>query len=192
LLFTLLPWRNTRHSQFTKLWEEYSSPEMLRALQTLYDLWDDCEGDADRIVDTFVERYGDSPPGDTRLYAARRKVSHYFQRLAVLDAKGLIPRRFRREWFGLSMDAVAILHPIETRAMRQILPVREMPEELLPESPSVDLNRMFGLYNRWRRMVRRRQRIPAETGYLARLLLLGRSSLPSWFWRKQRARKRSQ
>jgi hypothetical protein len=187
VVFALLAWHNTRHSQFMELWKEYQTPEMLRALRMLHGLWEECEKRVERkprvtieqrreqtnkaVVAMFVKRYR---AGDVELDEARRKVSHFFQRLALLNDYRLIPYRFRREWFGVTLHVIAVLYPIETEAMKQVIPGKKyLPEELPMQGLHTDFGRMFGLYNEWRRMQRRKQPVERMHDVLLLAWLLG-------------------
>jgi hypothetical protein len=158
VIFAFSVWRNTRHNLFVSLWQEYKTPEMLESLQMFYELWDECEGDPQEIADKYVECYG-GPTGG-RLHEARRMVSHFFQRLALLDSTRLIPRRFRREWYGVSLDVIAVLHPIETNAMKRLVSEKVLPSEFHLENLSADFTRLFGMYNKWRRWIKKTKKCP--------------------------------
>jgi hypothetical protein len=141
--------REKKHELFLSLWKEYGSNEMLDAMRALYQLWKGCRGESAKIVDEYVNRYrqGDS------LHYQRRLVSLLYQRLAFLNEHKLIPKEFRKEWLGVSLDVIAILYPIETDAMREITKDEpELPPELdLKKVDSADQRRMFTLYNTWRK-----------------------------------------
>jgi hypothetical protein len=145
LIFAFLAWRNTRHNLFISLWQEYSSPEMFNALSMLYGLWRESQGDPSRVVDKYIESY---KYRGTKLHEERRRVSHFYQRLALLKTYRLIPRRFKRRWFGLNLESVAILHPIETVAIPEMLKGPDFPPSLDTHGArSEDNIRMFEMYN---------------------------------------------
>jgi hypothetical protein len=122
---------------------------MLECLQEMYRLWKANGGDPDRIVGEYVERVR---KGDTELHNQRRRVSFLFQKLAFLYYHRLIPPEFRREWLGFSLEAIAVLMPIETKALPQIVDGPPFPPTLeLIGVKSLDFRRMFWLYNEGRR-----------------------------------------
>jgi hypothetical protein len=138
--------REKRYDIFLSLWQEYSSREMLACLQALYQLWFDKRGSSEQIVKEYVARY---ESGDLELHYQRRVVSFLFQKLAFLYYHNLIPREFRKEWLGFSLEVIAILKPIELMAMPEILKNQPpFPASLdLHEIGSKDFRRMFRLYN---------------------------------------------
>lgn len=147
LLALALTQRGKKIDSFLILWKEYSTPEMLKSLLVMYTLWNDCGGDNQKIAEAYEAKLRE---GDFTLHNHRRRVSLLFQQLAFMYHNRLIPRKFRKKWLGFSIGVIAILYPIETKALPNFLKGQpEFPDELdLKEISSIDFRRMFTLYNR--------------------------------------------
>ncbi len=141
--------RARKHDLFLALWQEYGSPEMLDALMAVYRLWNERGGVSEEIAEEYVRRFS---AGDLTLHERRRRVSLLFRKLAFLHHHRLIPAEFRRDLAGFDLDAIAVLHPIETQAMPRILQGEpQFPRALeADKAGSEESRRMFQLYNRMR------------------------------------------
>ena len=167
--------REKKYDLFLSLWKQYGSRETLDALRAVYNLWTENEGKTEKIVKEYIRRFHKK---DDSLHYQRRTVSFLYQMLAFLYFHNLIPKEFRKEWLGFNLGAIAVLHPIETIAMKKILNKQAKFPDLLDMKgiESIDFRRMFELYNT---AGRRKKKDPlVELDELIRLQLLARSSVP--------------
>lgn len=151
ILAVWLTQRTKKFEFFLSLWKEYSTPEMLESMLELFKFWNKYGPDNDAVAKEYEKRFRD---GDMVLHNHRRRVSLLYQKLAFLHDRRLIPRTFRKKWLGFTIEVIAILYPIETIALPNALKDElEFPPFLdLKDISSMDFLRLFGLYNKMKKL----------------------------------------
>ena len=145
--------QSKKYDLYLSLLKVYDSPEMLEALQTMWDFVEDCNKDQNTIIQKYVDRFGKERD---KLHSHRRMVSTFYQELAFLEHHGLLPRRFRRHLPDLDLRLVEYLHPIEEEAIARVFEKRGItPKE--PQSVPEGSKPMYALYNRWLKRKRNTQ-----------------------------------
>jgi hypothetical protein len=104
---------NLTYHHLSELMKEYAEPAMDEAIKELWDFLKRQNGDPEKLKGAFTEMLGDSPGGS--LNSARRRISHFYQRMAALYAGRLLPKKvLYRIWYEPTLRIIPkVIVPLE-------------------------------------------------------------------------------
>lgn len=101
------------YHHLSELMREYAKPGMSAAVKDLWGFFEDQNSDPEKLKATFAQMLKDS--SDENLSTERRRVSHFYQRMAALYCAGLLPKKVLFHlWYEESLRIIPkIIVPLE-------------------------------------------------------------------------------
>lgn len=133
--------RRERKTEFLSLYlKEYRSQDFGNAIKALWDFYDDCGGDQERMIEAYVKRFR-RDHGKFHM-AVRRRVSAYFQEMGfLLHEDSELRDTVFSVWNRGDLRVISnILLPLELRAVPRVVPNAKGPrvgERVLMQSGRV-------------------------------------------------------
>jgi hypothetical protein len=152
----LITKRNLVYQVIVNLQMEYRKPEMQYALWSLWDLYDKCNKDEERLISEYEKKYREEKellgkydrleeePGKNpveiikrTLDHQRRLVSQYYHHLAVLTVNNIVPKNIIYKIWG--EDDLRIIPEI-------LIPMHKKLREIHQMEPADEYSDMYQLY----------------------------------------------